>query len=127
MSPDSAGPRFDKAHTSHAPASAMPAFFCSDIALVTYVTPGPSFLKHVLRSRLRSGSRGIESPSRRPTVDVQLRDHCCLIYADTITQSDIIKRIRGGVTTNRSGQTSIEFCSHSLQLPLTRPEHCRRI
>jgi len=39
------GPRFGKRHTSQARASAVPAFSCSDVALVTYVTSGPTFLK----------------------------------------------------------------------------------
>ena len=45
VGPDSAGSRFGKTHTSYAPARAVPGFICSDVALVTYVTSGTSFLK----------------------------------------------------------------------------------
>ena len=36
VGPDSARPRIGKTHTSHARASAVAAFICSDVALVTY-------------------------------------------------------------------------------------------
>ena len=39
---DSTGPRFGKTHMRR---SAVPAFICSGVALVTYITPGPNFLK----------------------------------------------------------------------------------
>ena len=39
------GPRLCKTNSSHMCASAVPSFICSDVALVTYVTHGPSFLK----------------------------------------------------------------------------------
>ena len=39
VDPDSAGPRYGKTHTSHARASAVPAFIYFDVALVTYVMP----------------------------------------------------------------------------------------
>ena len=45
VGPDSTGPRFSKSHTSHTRASSVPAFICSDVSLVIYVTTGPSFLK----------------------------------------------------------------------------------
>jgi len=40
-------PRFDKTHTSHARATAIPAFICYDVAFVTYVTPCRNFPKRI--------------------------------------------------------------------------------
>jgi len=44
VAPESDGSRFDKTHNSYARASAVPAFICFDVALVTNITHRASFL-----------------------------------------------------------------------------------
>ena len=41
---NSEGPRFGKSYTSHARATTVHAFICCDVALVTFLTPGPNLL-----------------------------------------------------------------------------------
>ena len=71
------GPRFGRAHirqthTSLARASAVPAFICSDVALVTYFTPGRSFRK------MRTSHIGILGVLLMETMLETMENHCPL-------------------------------------------------